>query len=214
VPRDAQVITVGSLPAIGAWGNWPFAWWFLWLLGAVAAEEHSSTITLPRWVFSPFLAIGTALFGALTYFRTLGRYTEFWLTDQGSQGWFRAGLNTLGALSELAFGVACFVMLLLWVRAEREGRFSGRVMAMLSSVGVFSYSLYLAHFPTITLLEWLMPLGPRASLSAMFARIVVYVPICVAAGYAFFVGVERHFLKPGAAPGLSWITKKTPLSAA
>lgn len=213
VPRSAQVISLGSLPAIGAWGNWPFSWWFLWLLGAVAAEAYTSTITLPKWAYSPVLAIGMAAFGALTYFRTLGRYTEFWLTDIGPQGWLRAGLNTVGSLSELAFGVSCFVLLIRWVRAERQGRFTGRLVAMMSSVGVFSYSLYLAHVPTIAMLEWLIPLGPRASLLGTLARTVVYVPICVAMGYAFFIVVERHFLKHSRAQGVSGTTRKAPLSA-
>jgi len=213
VPRSAQTISIGSLPAVGAWGNWPFAWWFLWLLGAVAAEEHTSTIRLPKWVYSPVLAIAMAAFGTLTYFRTLGRYTEFWLTDQGLQGWLRAGLNTVGALSELAFGVCCFVVLIRWVRAEREGRFTQKWAAGLSAVGTFSYSLYLVHFPTIALLEWLMPLGPRASLFSTFLRTLAYVPICVAIGYAFFITVERHFLRHPGTQRLPWASAQSSASA-
>jgi peptidoglycan/LPS O-acetylase OafA/YrhL len=93
VPRAEQFIAIGSLPAIGGWAAWPFAWWFLWVLGAVAAEGYAKTTPLPSWCYSRLLAIGMAMFGALTYFRTLGRYTEFWLTDAGAQGFLRAILT-------------------------------------------------------------------------------------------------------------------------
>jgi peptidoglycan/LPS O-acetylase OafA/YrhL len=205
IPREAHLIEVGALPAIGAWANWPFAWWFLWVLGAVAAEGYTRTTTLPRWCYSPLVACSAAAFGALTYFRTLGRYTEFWLTDQGAQGWWRAGLNSFGGLSELAFGVSFFVLLNRWVRAEQDGRFTQRWAVQLTSVGVFSYSLYLVHHPTIAVLETWLPLGPRTSLTATLMRIVLYVPICVAVGYAFFYAVERHFLRHRKGQWLSWV---------
>ena len=205
IPREAHQIAIGSLPAIGAWNSWPFAWWFLWVLGAVAAEGYARTISLPAWCYSRTLAAGIATFGAFTYFRTLGRYTEFWLTDNGTHGWVRAALNTVGGLSELAFGMAFFILVNRWVRAEEEGRFTQRWALWLTSVGVFSYSLYLVHWPAIELLSMWMPLGPQSSLLATLMRTIVYVPVCLATGYVFFIAIERHFLHHRKGEKTSWL---------
>jgi peptidoglycan/LPS O-acetylase OafA/YrhL len=77
-------------------------------------------------------------------------------------------------------------------------------MTTLTSIGVFSYSLYLVHHPVIAVLEAVIPLGPRPSIFATMLRIVVYVPICVASGYLFFIAVERHFLKHRKGQWTSW----------
>jgi peptidoglycan/LPS O-acetylase OafA/YrhL len=204
LPRDAQQIAFGSLPAIGNWSIWPFAWWFLWVLGAVAAEGCTRSVALPAWCYSRATAAAMAVLGASTYFRTLGRYTEFWLTDAGAEGWLRVALNTLGGFSELAFGVCFFVVLNRWVRAEQDGRFEGRWVTTLTWVGVFSYSLYLVHFPTIAVLEAWLPLGARSSVPAFLLRMIIYVPVCIAVGYVFFMTIERHFLKHRKGTWRSW----------
>ena len=195
IPREAQVLTIGSLPAIGSWSIWPFAYWFLWVLGAVAAEGYARTITLPAWCYSRRLALALAAVCIPTFTKTLGRYAEFWLTDEGAQGWLRLALNMAVATSPLTFGVIGFIVLNRWVRAEQRGQFGGRWATVLASVGVFSYSLYLVHIPTIALLEMWMPLGPRPDFLATILRLLIYVPICVAVAFGFFLAVERHFLR-------------------
>lgn len=195
IDRDAQVITIGSLPSIGAWSLWPFAYWFLWVLGAVAAEAFTGTITLPRWCYSRWTALAFVAAGVPTFSKTLGRYAEFWLTDEGAQGWLRMALNMISTLSPLFFGVVAFIVLNRWVRAEQEDRFASRWATWLTALGVFSYSLYLVHVPTMAILQIWLPIGAQGSVADTLLRMAVYVPICVGVAYAFFLGVERHFLR-------------------
>jgi len=194
VPRELHVVALGNLPVIGNWSNWVFAWWFLWVLGAVAAEAHAGAIRLPRWCYSRIVAACAAAVCFPTYFRTLGVYTTYYLNDVGAIGWLRVSLESISVVSEPAFSVACFIVLNRWCRAEREGHFAGWWVAPISWCGAMSYSLYLVHFPTIRLLEAFVPIGDRQSLLDAPVRILIYVPICVAIGFAFFLGVERRFL--------------------
>jgi peptidoglycan/LPS O-acetylase OafA/YrhL len=194
IPRESHILTLGPLPAIGSWTMWAFGWWFLWVLGAAAAEAHSGALRLPQWCYSWRVALAAAAFGAPTYFRTLGVYTTYYLNDH-STGWLRVGLQSIGALSEPAFAVACFVVVNRWCRDEREGHRPGRWMRGAAAVGVFSYSLYLVHFPTIFMLEAYLPVGERQNLLHGVARIMVYVPICLVVAYIFFQAVERRCLR-------------------
>jgi peptidoglycan/LPS O-acetylase OafA/YrhL len=110
-------------------------------------------------------------------------------------------------LSEIAFAVCFFIILNRWVRAEEEGRFTQRWAEAFASIGLFSYSLYLIHHPIIAILHQWMPLGPRPSILATLARIVVYVPICIAVAYGFFMAVERHFLKYQKGQFVNWVRR-------
>ena len=112
-------------------------------------------------------------------------------------GWLRVWLQSVGALSEPAFAVACFIVVNRWCRAERQGQSVRRWMGAAAAIGVFSYSLYLIHFPTIFMLEAYLPIGDRQSFLHAPLRILVYVPICLAVAYAFFLVVERRFLSRG-----------------
>jgi peptidoglycan/LPS O-acetylase OafA/YrhL len=193
IARDAQVIAIPGVPAIGSWGTWAPAWWFLWVLGAVAAEAHAGIIRLPEWCYSWRVALGAAGACVPTYFRTLGVYTTYFLNDD-SDRWLRVSLETIGVLSEVAFGLACFIVLNSWCRAERQQRFTGSWIRPAAAVGLFSYSLYLVHFPVIGMLEAFLPIGDRQSFAHAPLRVLVYSTICIAVAYAFFVLVERRFL--------------------
>jgi len=54
-----------------AWAaGWPFGLWFVWLLGALAAEVQAGALTLPRWCYQLwvallFLGLGVFLDGAV-----------------------------------------------------------------------------------------------------------------------------------------------------
>lgn len=178
---------------LGNWEAWPLGWWFLWLLGAMAAEAYVGLVKLPQWCFSMPVAFAGALFCFVTYFRTLGRYTQFWLTDEGALGFLRLGLNCVGSFSEPVFGVACFVILNRWVKADKEGRFGGRLVVWLSACGLVSYSLYLTHIPALRLMQVLLPIG-GTSIASVGLRILIYTPASVAIAVVFFLSVERWFL--------------------
>lgn len=199
IPRDSDVVALGALPAIGNWTMWVFGWWFLWVLGAVAAEAHVGAVRLPAWCYSWRVALASSLVGAATYFRTLGVYTTYYLDDRAT-GWLRVWLQSLGSLSEPAFAVAGFILVNRWCRREGEGLGSRRWMRATAAVGVFSYSLYLVHFPTIFMLEAYLPVGDRQSFLHAGLRILAYVPICLVVAYAFFMVVERRFLSRTKSP--------------
>jgi peptidoglycan/LPS O-acetylase OafA/YrhL len=114
-------------------------------------------------------------------------------------------LNTIGGLSELAFATCFFIVLNRWVRAEEHGKFTQRWAHTLTTIGVFSYSLYLVHHPTIAVLETWMPLGPRSSPAATLMRVMLYVPICIGIAYVFFAAIERHFLTHRKGQWISWV---------
>ena len=194
IPRELHAVPLGVLPALGAWRDWPFGWWFLWVLGAVAAEAHTGALKLPSWCYQRRVAIAAVLFCIPTYAKTLGRFTEYKLSDAGAQGWIRAILDSAVQLSEPAFAVAGFVILNRWCRSDQAGQFKGWLSSLLARCGVMSYSLYLTHLPTIALLGAFLPLGPKTSFPGMIVRMLVYIPICLATSTLFFNMIERHFL--------------------
>ena len=48
-----------------AWDSWPFAYWFSWVLGAVAAEAYVGAIALPRWCCRYGTAVALRALGLL-----------------------------------------------------------------------------------------------------------------------------------------------------
>ena len=116
----------------------------------------------------------------------------------------RAALNTAVGLSEIAFAVSCFILLNRWVRAEQQGRVTERWMQTLTSIGVFSYSLYPPAPPGDRHARSGDSAWSAVEFFATMLRIVVYVPICIASGYLFFIAVERHFLRHRKGQWTSW----------
>jgi peptidoglycan/LPS O-acetylase OafA/YrhL len=202
-PNEPLALHLGTV-SVGHWDGWPFGWWFLWLLGAMAAEAYLGLVRLPDWCSSWGLILGSWAVTALTYWRTLGRYTKYWMTDEGTQGWVRAVLNTAVQMSEPVFAVGCFALLLRLIRAERAGRLAAWPVRLLATVGLFSYSLYLTHLPVIELLT--ATLGAPTTRPGLVGWAAVAVPVSVAWAGLFFLVFERPFLHrarpapPGGSP--------------
>jgi peptidoglycan/LPS O-acetylase OafA/YrhL len=57
---DQPSLTIGPI-AFGQWMMWPFAWWFAWTLGAIAAEAYTGAIRLPAWCANYFAAVALTL---------------------------------------------------------------------------------------------------------------------------------------------------------
>jgi peptidoglycan/LPS O-acetylase OafA/YrhL len=194
------------------WHTWPFSYWLVWALGALAAEAHAGALALPRWCYRP--RVGLALAGAGLLLQPpvpLFLYVGGGLADVLGPG------HPLGRVAALCFplhlpsvylvGLGCFVLLNRWLRAEAEGRFAGRATAGLARVGFMSYSLYLIHLPLLVLCEFAQrPLGVGINVVSTLARYALFVPLSLAGAWAFFRLVERHFLnhrpQAGAAPRL------------
>ncbi|HZY85233.1 MAG TPA: acyltransferase family protein, partial [Gemmataceae bacterium] len=182
------------------WHTWPFSYWLVWGLGALAAEAHTGALTLPRWCHRP--GVGLALTGAGLLLEPPLPHMLY--VDSGLAALLGPG-HWLGRATAVYFplhlpsvylvSLGCFVLLNRWLRAEAEGRFGGRVVASLARVGYMSYSLYLTHLPLLALcVVALGPLGLPVNALATLVRYALLVPLCLAGAWAFFQLVERHFL--------------------
>jgi peptidoglycan/LPS O-acetylase OafA/YrhL len=145
--------------------------WIQWVLGMVAVEAYYGLIKLPRWSRAP------------------------WLIPL----WFIAGeLSRVYAHSISAFfyGMTCFTLVNFCIFAENKYSLRDRKMIVwLANVGLFSYSLYLVHYPTIMILRELFgfiaaPANPWIALIGFVVKIV----ICFYVAKLFFRLVERKFL--------------------
>jgi peptidoglycan/LPS O-acetylase OafA/YrhL len=156
------------------------ALWVQWCLGMVAVEAYYGLIKLPRWCY------------------------WLWMVPI----WISAALiseHYLPLLEPLLWGVAFFTLLNYCVRTESAERWpNGAFFRWLARVGIFSYSLYLIHYPVRGVLK--RALGPIA-VTNTHARFLVTFIILTTGGYLagriFFAVVERRFLTPkltGASP--------------
>lgn len=186
--------TLGERPLqLGMWAIWPFAYWFYWVLGAIAAEAHAGAIALPAWCYRLWVAAAFATLGVVTNTHTLGdvaysgRVTA--LDPSGLVGVF---LKTATYLSIPAFAVAFFVVVNVMVRADVAGRLRSPIVRWLAPIGLISYSLYMVHYPVIQVLDLALrlPGGPAGAA----ARYLIYVPASLAVALVFFLVVERRFL--------------------
>jgi peptidoglycan/LPS O-acetylase OafA/YrhL len=182
------------------WHTWPFSYWLVWALGALAAEAHVGAITFPRWCHRPRVGLALISVGLL-----LEPPVPLLLYVDSGLGELLGPGHPLGRVAALCFplhlpsvylvGLGCFVLLNRWLRAEVEGRFTGRVTAGLARVGFMSYSLYLTHLPLLALVEFAArPLGVGINVLSTLARYALFVPVSLAGAWAFFRLVERHFL--------------------
>jgi peptidoglycan/LPS O-acetylase OafA/YrhL len=113
------------------------------------------------------------------------------MLDAGVQGVVKLLLEMVASLSEAAFAVACFILLVRWLKAERGGRFNSPVIAGMARIGLISYSLYLIHVPTIYALNALLP---DIHAYGFFVRLVVDVTGCLLMAWLFFQIIEKRFL--------------------
>jgi peptidoglycan/LPS O-acetylase OafA/YrhL len=178
---------------LGSWSFWPFAFWFSWVLGAIAAEAHAGAIRLPRWCRSYWtcIAVTTTALLASDHFTQMvaprGRLAHL-LGVADLTPYFQF----LHPLSEPLFAAGMFVLLNRWVQCETAGGFRGPLVRRLAFVGTMSFSLYLVHKPLFHRLGAFLPAEP--TLSASTLRLAVELIAAFGCSALFFWLVERHFL--------------------
>ena len=110
------------------------------------------------------------------------------------------------ALALVGMSVGCLLILLSRQSNSSDGRRSGLPLGILQfpplvRVGMFSYSLYLIHFPIMALAYlWLgaQPMSPDLRLATM---LFVVAPTMIPISYFFYVIFERPFMSSGPSGG-------------
>jgi peptidoglycan/LPS O-acetylase OafA/YrhL len=182
--------TLGVVLAISAFGmgiryaagpHWvvPFgfiAYWGMWAFGAALADIASGRIRIRANIL-------TGAFGLI--------------------------LLTLCATNEIRLGSATLVgyawasawaLLVFWAVLSQDlfARGARRVLSSLSWSARFSYSLYLAHMPVVTLVYAVIAGGMLLRLSPE-SRFALAIALGLTGGLALYVLVERHFVRPSRA---------------
>jgi peptidoglycan/LPS O-acetylase OafA/YrhL len=147
--------------------------WFEWVLGALAVEAHLGRVRLPRWCSSPWAAaaLGTV---AVVLNTPVVRPAPLALL-----------------FAEVSMGLTFFVLINFVCRVGwGESAHPGWIVRILSTVGLFSYSLYLTHEVVIVAVkQFAMRLGFGVP---VITALRIAVPIACA--YAFYAFIERRFI--------------------
>jgi peptidoglycan/LPS O-acetylase OafA/YrhL len=152
------------------------ALWIQWQLGVVAADAYRGDIRLPA----------------------------FWQQARWVPVFLVAGY--LLKPGTIVLGLGFFIVVNVCTRLEVAGRWpSGGVVGAISRVGLWSYSLYLIHFPVQTItLALTRRVFPDVGLAGFVLRAVFLTFVSCIAGRLLFAVVERHFVtlprRAGAAP--------------
>jgi len=147
---------------------------FLFIYGALIAYFCRSSIRLGNpLLIAIFGGAAFLLIGALE--DVLG--TQMWVIDR-----------------RLGFGFLSGVIILGLVRAESCGQFRMKVSA-LALIGDSSYSLYLIHFPLISIL---CKIGVGIGLAGTFGALIAFpafLSVCILTSLGFYVAIERPMLR-------------------
>jgi peptidoglycan/LPS O-acetylase OafA/YrhL len=142
------------------------ALWIQWQLGVVAADAYRGAIRLP-------------------VFWQQARWVPVWLV-----------LGYLFRPGTIFLGLAFFTLVNACVRREQHGRWSTTgLVGAITRVGLWSYSLYLVHFPVITIaLAASRRVVPEVGVTGFVVRAILLTVVSGIAARLFFALVERHFV--------------------
>ena len=161
--------------------------WFIWALGALSVEAAVGLIRLPAWCFKISVG-GLALGCAMALAQLLP------MMDQGSWmhdvGWI---------VMHPAWGVGFFILVNYSVAAEQRWRQRAsrvpRLIPMLASIGLISYSLYLTH--SFVLMHWYW--FGFTQWHTRSISLVITMPLSIGFAWLFFRVCERPFMTSRAA---------------
>ena len=156
--------------------------WFIWALGALSVEAAVGLIRLPAWCFKISVG-GLALGCAMALAKLLP------MMDQGSWmhdvGWI---------VMHPAWGVGFFILVNYSVAAEQRWRQRAsrvpRLIPMLASIGLISYSLYLTH--SFVLMHWYW--FGFTQWHTRSISLVITMPLSIGFAWLFFRVCERPFM--------------------
>ena len=153
------------------------ALWIQWVLGMVAVEAYYGLIKLPRWCRTAWM-IPVWFVAAKVSHHYLGHLLIFYL------------------LGIVFYGMTFFTLVNFCIDAEASSSWSKRKMTLwLANVGLFSYSLYLVHYPVNMILRELFGvIAPPSNVWIALGEAAVKVVIAFYVAKLFFNLVERRFL--------------------
>lgn len=165
-----------------------FAQWFVWVLGAVAVEAWFGMVHVPAWL-QRFVTAAVLLLAAATV-----SYLYMYVLEGGPLR------HLLWFLTDVLWGLGFFVLVNKAVSVEGQ---TGRSVAWLAGVGLFSYSLYLTH-ELITKYGWEFMLARFPALNRAPSMMLLggLVALSLALAYIYFLFLERPFLSKRADPEL------------
>lgn len=142
------------------------ALWIQWHLGVVAADAYRGEIRLPA-------------------FWSQARWIPMWML-----------LGYVMMPGTIFLGLAFFTAVNACARREVDGRWPvGGMTGAISRVGLWSYSLYLIHFPVqMVALAISRRVVPEVGVPGFVARAFLLTAISCVAGRVLFSLVERHFV--------------------
>jgi peptidoglycan/LPS O-acetylase OafA/YrhL len=154
--------------------------WFQWCLGMLAVEAHYGLVRLPA-------------------------FTRWWALIPVWMLTAKAAEEVYKPLAPMLWGVAFFTLLNACVERERAGgwwRFGW--VRWMTGVGVFSYSLYLVHYPALAVLrQATRPLVRGQSSGVELVAALAMGAVAFAVARIYFQLVERRFLNTSPdAPGV------------
>ncbi len=156
--------------------------WFIWALGALSVEAALGITKLPAWCFK-LSAAGVALGCAMALAQFLP------LVDH--KGW----IHDIGWIAmHPAWGIGFFILVNYAVAAEQRWRQRSspvpRLIPVLASVGLISYSLYLTH--SFVIMHWYWFGFTRFHILTI--ALLIMTPLSVVFAWLFFRVCERPFM--------------------
>lgn len=156
------------------------AFWFAWILGALSVEAQQERLSLPAWCFS---------WGTLSVLVGLGVLC----VRSGSLG---VPIPFAGAIDDILFASAFFVLLNIAWRAEDRSRLRGKepggwLVGTAAKLGLWSYSIYLTHNLVFGLVKHMILALHGWPIVILGARLLSG----VACGFLFFKVVEVYWAR-------------------
>jgi peptidoglycan/LPS O-acetylase OafA/YrhL len=152
--------------------------WIQWVLGMVAVEAYYGLIKLPRWCYA-------------------GWMIPVWFVAAKVSSYYLGNVSLIFSLLVTVFyGMLFFTLVNFCIDAEASSSWSKhRITVWLANVGLFSYSLYLVHYPVNMILRELFGvIAPPSNVWIAMGEAVVKVVVAFYAAKLFFNLVERRFL--------------------
>lgn len=177
------------------------------LLAVAVALGLALTFAFPVAQSACFWYIGLFAFGMVAATR-LGKTgeaeTRLWGVAAFAAVTALFGLSLVTSLKAILiqsdFITGVFGAALILYCAGRAQHGGSRLLRVLESkaalwLGMFSYSLYLIHFPVLSTLHLALNAAHLSILGKLLAELTLGVGLSLAVGYGFYLLVERHFVR-------------------